>query len=44
MFKHGSLVMVVLYGDVFWNFFDYVQGGSFDIASDAFATFRVRFW
>jgi len=40
MFKHESLARVVLYGDMFWNFFDYVQGGSFDIASDAFATFR----
>lgn len=41
-FKHESLARVVLYGDVFWDFFDYVQGGSFDIASDAFSTFRVR--
>jgi calcium binding protein 39 len=39
-FKHESLAKVVLYGDMFWDFFDYVQGGSFDIASDAFATFR----
>jgi calcium binding protein 39 len=43
MFKHESLARVVLYGDMFWDFFDYVQGGSFDIASDAFATFRVLF-
>lgn len=41
-FKHESLARVVLYGDMFWDFFDYVQGGSFDIASDAFSTFRVR--
>ena len=40
-FKHESLARVVLYGDFFWDFFDYVQGGSFDIASDAFSTFRV---
>jgi calcium binding protein 39 len=40
-FKHESLARVVLYGDMFWDFFDYVQGGSFDIASDAFSTFRV---
>ncbi|KAA8914506.1 Mo25-like protein [Sphaerosporella brunnea] len=39
-FKHESLARVVLYGDMFWDFFDYVQGGSFDIASDAFSTFR----
>lgn len=39
--KHESLARVILYGDMFWDFFDYVQGGSFDIASDAFSTFRV---
>ncbi|KAI5848904.1 Mo25-like protein [Tricharina praecox] len=39
-FKHESLARVVLYGEMFWDFFDYVQGGSFDIASDAFSTFR----
>ncbi|KAI5821170.1 Mo25-like protein [Pyronema omphalodes] len=38
--KHESLARVILYSDVFWDFFDYVQGGSFDIASDAFSTFR----
>ncbi|KAF8533965.1 Mo25-like protein [Trichophaea hybrida] len=38
--KHESLARVILYGDMFWDFFDYVQGGSFDIASDAFSTFR----
>jgi calcium binding protein 39 len=41
-FKHEALARVVLEDDRFWNFFDYVQGGSFDIASDAFSTFRVR--
>ena len=40
--KHESLARVILYGDMFWDFFDYVQGGSFDIASDTFPTFRVR--
>lgn len=41
-FKHQALAHVVLYDERFWRFFDYVQGGSFDIASDAFGTFRVR--
>lgn len=40
-FKHQVLAQVVLYDERFWRFFDYVQGGSFDIASDAFGTFRV---
>lgn len=40
-FKHEALARVVLEDERFWNFFDYVQGGSFDIASDAFSTFRV---
>lgn len=40
-FKHQPLAEVILYDEVFWKFFDYVQGGSFDIASDAFSTFRV---
>ncbi|KAI5797643.1 Mo25-like protein [Geopyxis carbonaria] len=39
-FKHETLALVVLEDECFWNFFDYVQGGSFDIASDAFSTFR----
>jgi len=39
-FKHQILAEVVLYDERFWKFFDYVQGGSFDIASDAFGTFR----
>ncbi|KAG0643880.1 Mo25-like protein [Tuber brumale] len=39
-FKHQALAHVVLYDEIFWRFFDYVQGGSFDIASDAFGTFR----
>ncbi|KAH0605830.1 uncharacterized protein H6S33_004287 [Morchella sextelata] len=39
-FKHQALAQVVLYDERFWRFFDYVQGGSFDIASDAFGTFR----
>ncbi|KAH8148715.1 uncharacterized protein LAJ45_07058 [Morchella importuna] len=39
-FKHQALAQVVLYDERFWKFFEYVQGGSFDIASDAFGTFR----
>lgn len=39
--KYEPLASVILYDERFWKFFDYVQGGSFDVSSDAFATFKV---
>ncbi|KAK6355440.1 hypothetical protein TWF696_004538 [Orbilia brochopaga] len=39
-FKYESLARVALYDQSFWDFFTYVQGGRFDISSDAFATFK----
>lgn len=38
--KYEPLASVILYDERFWKFFDYVQGGSFDVSSDAFATFK----
>ena len=39
--KYEQLAGVVLNDERFWKFFDYVQGGSFDVSSDAFSTFKV---
>ncbi|KAI3379477.1 hypothetical protein SNEBB_001326 [Seison nebaliae] len=38
--RFESLAKIVLYSDQFYNFFDYVDFPSFDIASDAFSTFK----
>eukprot|EP01104_Vermistella_antarctica_P006222 TRINITY_DN16943_c0_g1_i1.p1 TRINITY_DN16943_c0_g1~~TRINITY_DN16943_c0_g1_i1.p1 ORF type:complete len:337 (+),score=91.58 TRINITY_DN16943_c0_g1_i1:266-1276(+) len=38
--KHEPLARLVLLGDKFWDFFEYVEVSIFDIASDAFATFK----
>jgi calcium binding protein 39 len=40
-FKHEQLAKIVLYSPVFWAFFDYVETGVFDVAGDAFSTFKV---
>jgi hypothetical protein len=39
--RHEALARILLLAPSFYNYFDYVQAGSFDVASDAFATFRV---
>lgn len=39
--KYESLARVILYDQSFWHFFTYVQGGKFDVSSDAFGTFKV---
>ncbi|CCJ28930.1 unnamed protein product, partial [Pneumocystis jirovecii] len=39
-FKHELLAKIVLWNSVFWEFFGYVESGTFDIASDAFQTFK----
>ena len=41
-FKHEQLAKIVLYSPVFWAFFDYVETGVFDVAGDAFSTFKVE--
>ncbi|RKO96164.1 hypothetical protein CXG81DRAFT_17360 [Caulochytrium protostelioides] len=38
--RHESLARLVLEGETFWRFFQYVEVSTFDVASDAFATFK----
>jgi len=38
--KHEPLAKIVLYSDRFWDFYKYVEVANFDVASDAFATFK----
>ena len=40
--KHESLTTILLNSEDFYRFFDYVEVSTFDVASDAFSTFRVR--
>ena len=40
-FKHEQLAKGVLYSPVFLSFFDYIETGVFDVAGDAFSTFKV---
>ncbi len=45
--KHETLAKVILYSPRFWDFFKYVEVANFDIASDAFSSFKVwafRMW
>jgi hypothetical protein len=39
--RHESLTKIILYSPQFYDFFTYVEMSTFDIASDAFATFKV---
>ena len=39
--RYDSLASIVLNSDDFFKFFEYVEMSTFDIASDAFATFKV---
>jgi len=38
--RHEALAKIVLYSEDFAKYFDYVELSTFDIASDAFATFK----
>eukprot|EP00123_Amoebidium_parasiticum_P008467 comp18827_c0_seq1/m.20818 comp18827_c0_seq1/g.20818 ORF comp18827_c0_seq1/g.20818 comp18827_c0_seq1/m.20818 type:complete len:357 (-) comp18827_c0_seq1:733-1803(-) len=38
--KHEALAKILLYSNLFYKFFDYVDLSTFDVASDAFATFK----
>ncbi|XP_003745085.1 protein Mo25 [Galendromus occidentalis] len=38
--RHESLAKVILYSEDFYKFFSYIESSSFDIASDAFSTFK----
>ena len=41
--RYESLARIILYHEKFFRFFHYVEVSTFDIASDAFSTFKVRF-
>eukprot|EP01135_Chromosphaera_perkinsii_P002558 Nk52_evm74s224 gene=Nk52_evmTU74s224 len=38
--RHEPLAKIILFSDFFFKFFEYVEHSTFDIASDAFATFK----
>lgn len=40
--RHEPLAKIILYSEHFKDFFKYVEMSTFDIASDAFATFKVN--
>jgi calcium binding protein 39 len=39
--RHEILAKIILESKQFWSFFEYVELSTFDVASDAFATFKV---
>ena len=39
--RYEALTKILLHSDHFYDFFKYVEVSTFDIASDAFATFKV---
>lgn len=41
--RSEELAKILLSSSQFYKFFDYVEVSTFDIASDAFSTFKVRF-
>jgi calcium binding protein 39 len=41
--RYEPLAKIMLYSDEFFNFFQYVEVSTFDIASDAFSTFKVSY-
>lgn len=38
--RHDPLAKIVLFSDYFFNFFEYVESSNFDVASDAFSSFK----
>jgi hypothetical protein len=40
--RYEALTKILLNAENFYDFFKYVEVSTFDIASDAFATFKVR--
>jgi len=40
--KYEPLARAITSDDRFFNFFEYVEMSTFDIASDAFTTFKVK--
>lgn len=39
--RHEPLCKIILYSEEFYNFFGFVEVSTFDIASDAFSSFKV---
>lgn len=39
--RYEALAKIMLHSEEFFNFFRYVEVSTFDIASDAFSTFKV---
>lgn len=39
--RYEQLAKIMLYDEKFFNFFTYVEVSTFDVASDAFSTFKV---
>jgi len=39
--RYEALAKIIVYSEHFYKFFDYVEVSTFDIASDAFSTFKV---
>lgn len=39
--RYEALAKIMLHSNEFFNFFRYVEVSTFDIASDAFSTFKV---
>lgn len=39
--RYEALAKIMLYSEDFYSFFRYVEVSTFDIASDAFSTFKV---
>lgn len=40
--RYEALAKIMLHSEEFFNFFRYVEVSTFDIASDAFSTFKVN--
>ena len=38
--RYENITKILLYSDIFYEFFKYVNGSKFDIAMDAFKTFK----
>jgi calcium binding protein 39 len=39
--RYEALAKILLYSEEFYNFFKFVEVSTFDIASDAFSTFKA---
>jgi len=42
--RYEALAKILLFSPEFYNLFTYVELSTFDVASDAFSTFKVCIW